>query len=157
MPNSVWTSDRLVYRAFTKADEEYLISNFQDAEAWVNRVPILPRPPGPREVEGFFKRGLDNLLSVVVCLPGPPTEGGKPTTIPIGFLGLFGIEPNMMQHRSTGIGLSIDAEYRGKGYGSEAIQWAIYWGFRRAGLHRIEIGAYEFNVGAVCDSCREQK
>jgi RimJ/RimL family protein N-acetyltransferase len=40
-------------------------------------------------------------------------------------------------------------EYQGKGYGSEAISWALDYAFRRAGLHRVKIAAFEYNAGAV--------
>ena len=36
-----------------------------------------------------------------------------------------------------------------KGYGSEAINWALDWGFKQAGLHRIGIDAFSYNHGAT--------
>lgn len=53
-----------------------------------------------------------------------------------------------MHHRRTEIGINITKPYRGSGYGTEAINWALDWGFRHAGLHRIGIGAFEYNEGA---------
>ena len=40
-------------------------------------------------------------------------------------------------------------EHQGKGYGSEAVQWALGWGFDMAGLHRIGIEAFSYNEGAM--------
>lgn len=39
--------------------------------------------------------------------------------------------------------------YQGKGYGSEAIKWGLNYAFKRAGLHKVRIRAFEWNEGAV--------
>ncbi len=39
--------------------------------------------------------------------------------------------------------------YQGQGYGSEAIKWALRFGFRHCNLHRIEIGGFGYNTGAL--------
>lgn len=39
--------------------------------------------------------------------------------------------------------------YQGKGYGSEAIRWGLNHAFKRAGLHKVRIRAFEWNDGAV--------
>ena len=46
------------------------------------------------------------------------------------------------------IGVNILAEYQSQGYGTEAIEWVLQWGFEMAGLHRIEIGCFGWNDGA---------
>ena len=51
-------------------------------------------------------------------------------------------------HRRSNIGINIAAAYRSKGYGGEAINWALNWGFRRAGLHRIGLGYVSWNAEA---------
>lgn len=148
MPNSVWSSDRLVYRSYSRpADDAFLLESFLDPDAWMNRVPSLPSPTGMREVEALGTRTQSNLLAAIICLP-TKGEDGKQTLTPIGFVGLFAIDPRMMHHRDTGLGINIDYAHRGKGYGTEAIRWAIYWAFRHAGMHRIEMTAYEWNTGA---------
>lgn len=38
--------------------------------------------------------------------------------------------------------------YQNKGYGSEAIQWVLWWAFQQGGLHRISIGCFSYNDGA---------
>ncbi|KAF2993211.1 hypothetical protein E8E13_000483 [Curvularia kusanoi] len=57
--------------------------------------------------------------------------------------------PAMAHHRSTSIGLTILPGYQGRGYGREAIEWALDYAFRRAGLHRVEIRAFGWNEGAT--------
>lgn len=117
------------------------------------------------------------VMSALICLPGPPPPGHpsaapsppsnanpdqkgdapppppRPiavrTTTPIGYvcLGMQGDE-KWQQHRHAEIGITIHRDYQGKGYGSEAIEWALRWGFQRANLHRISIGHFAYNEGA---------
>ena len=59
-----------------------------------------------------------------------------------------GLEADQKHHRSTSIGLNLLPAYQGKGYGSEAIRWALEWAFEEAGMHRVAIQAFEYNEGA---------
>ena len=45
--------------------------------------------------------------------------------------------------------MDIQSEYQGKGYGTEAIQWALNWAFQMAGLHRVNVACFEYNPGAA--------
>jgi hypothetical protein len=86
--------------------------------------------------------------SPIPLLTNPPTE----VLIPIGDLHLsspFDSNPQKSHHRTAEIGISIHPDYQNRGYGSEAIQWCLEWAFQRANLHRVEIGAFEWNTGAV--------
>jgi len=44
--------------------------------------------------------------------------------------------------------VQICREEQGKGYGTEAIKWALEWGFLVGGLHKVNIGCFSFNKGA---------
>lgn len=67
----------------------------------------------------------------------------------IGEIHLSKLPANAVHHRSTEIGVDILPGFQGKGYGREAIEWALDYAFRRAGLHRVRIRAFEWNTGAV--------
>lgn len=54
-----------------------------------------------------------------------------------------------MHHRNASIAIGILRSYQGKGYGGEAIRWVLEWAFRYAGLHKVKIGAFEYNPGAI--------
>lgn len=54
-----------------------------------------------------------------------------------------------MQNRGAKMGISIRPEDQGKGYGSEAIQWALEWAFVHAGLHRVALTVAEWNGRAI--------
>ena len=47
------------------------------------------------------------------------------------------------------IGLSLAEEFRGQGYGGEAINWVLDWAFQHAGLHRIGLSAFSYNHNAL--------
>jgi RimJ/RimL family protein N-acetyltransferase len=93
------------------------------------------------------------ILSVLACLPISTGIATEPHTVaetkPIGLLILREVEPDQPIHRNTAIGIQIDSKYQGQGYGSEAIGWILRWGFKTAGLHRIEITVDSFNNGAL--------
>lgn len=51
-------------------------------------------------------------------------------------------------NRSASIGMTIDShQYRGSGYGTEAGQALLDYGFNRLGLARIEAETMEYNIG----------
>lgn len=67
----------------------------------------------------------------------------------IGEIHLSKLPPGTAHHRWTEIGIDILPSFQGNGYGREAIEWALDYAFRRAGLHRVRIRAFEWNVGAL--------
>ena len=81
----------------------------------------------------------------MICLPSD-AEGGKAT--PIGHLKLITKAPWLEEWRSTTLGITLAAQYQDKGYGSEAINWALDWAFNYGGLRRVEIGSVSFNERA---------
>ncbi|KAK0614244.1 acyl-CoA N-acyltransferase, partial [Immersiella caudata] len=69
---------------------------------------------------------------------------------PIGFLVLWyrrGVESAF--HRTAEMGLVFGSGYRGNGYGTEAINWLLDWGFMRAGLHLIGLQAFGYNPDVI--------
>ncbi|KAJ8117426.1 hypothetical protein OPT61_g1364 [Boeremia exigua] len=67
----------------------------------------------------------------------------------IGEIHLSKLPPDATHHRWTEIGIDILPSFQGQGYGREAIEWALDYSFRRSGLHRVRIRAFEWNEGAV--------
>ena len=149
-----WHSERLIYRAVEPEDEPFLTTLSSDAEAFMNAAPFLPVPRSKKS-STQYREVLENmLLSAIMCLPAPTTNTGtnddattKP--IPIGVVHLAAVDPRTIQHRRSEIGLNIVRRYQGQGFGTEAIKWALHWGFHYAGLHRIEISAFGYNKGAL--------
>lgn len=148
MANSVaklFHSTRLIYRAIEDEDEAFLHSIQSDVEALANSSSSLPVP----ETRASSKKWMDylrerTLIAVIICLPTPEGDNKSPT--PIGVITLTKPDGH---HRSSYISVDIKDGFRAKGYGSEAIRWALDWGFRMAGLHRIGIETYSWNEGAT--------
>ena len=135
-------------------DEPFLNTTSSDAEAYMNAAPHLPVPQGKKSSTRFREFLEKCQLSAIICLP-PPANGtganddtnSKP--IQIGVLHLSPPSPTMVHHRREEFGLNLIKQYRGQGYGSEAIQWVLHWCFNYAGLHKVGCGAFAFNTGAV--------
>ncbi|KAH8651175.1 acyl-CoA N-acyltransferase [Xylariales sp. PMI_506] len=82
----------------------------------------------------------------------PIVNSGTVAPTPIGFVALFdpsGNLNNAYQHRVAMLGICIAAAHRGKGYGTEMVNWAVDWGFRRGNLHRIHLGVWSYNHNAI--------
>jgi hypothetical protein len=97
----------------------------------------------PVDVDMFLRQLQECLLGVLVCLP---ESSGSLTTKAIGYLSLK--STSQPHHRNSTMSIQICPEEQRKGYGSEAIKWALEWGFMAAGLHRMRIGCFSFNEGA---------
>jgi RimJ/RimL family protein N-acetyltransferase len=53
-------------------------------------------------------------------------------------------------HQSAWVGIGIgEPDYRGKGYGTDAMRVLVGYGFRELGLHRIQLGVFGFNTRAI--------
>ena len=169
-----WRSERLIYRAIEDDDEAFMHkSTTSDIDSWLNAAPFLPAPQGKKDAKDSIAFFRSRILSAIICLPAPEpsqsnesnaqsteppngtttetkdSEKKEPQPIPIGFLHLGEHNPKQFHYRRTEIGINIISTHQGQGYGSEAIKWALNWGFHYAGLHKIEIGAFSHNERAV--------
>lgn len=53
--------------------------------------------------------------------------------------------------RSAWVGIGIgDADYRGKGYGTEAMQLILEYAFQELNLNRVNLNVFAFNKRAIC-------
>lgn len=127
------------------------------------------RPQSRHLTDPHFDQLKKAMLAVVVCITGGELSGVQqihnseemgsslPTSsvtkdagiqevsVPIGFLILTAAEPEQYQHRHTTLGIFIIDTYQGNGYGPEAVDWALDWAFRFAGMHRVGLGCYGYN------------
>ena len=146
-------SSRLIYRAIeSPEDDAFFHSISQDPQAFANSNPALLKPVSKKASEESRKDYAEkSLLGVLICLPTPSTsteDSSSSEAIPIGSISLTGHRSGQEHHRRSNIGVNVIAAYQGQGYGSEAIEWALSWGFLCAGLHRIGIGCFSYNEGA---------
>jgi RimJ/RimL family protein N-acetyltransferase len=103
----------------------------------------MAKPRSKKSTDSYRKWLVEEtLLGAIVSLK--PEDGAE--AVPIGTVSLE--QQWTPHHRTAVMGISIGNEFRGKGYGGEAIIWAVEWGFKAVGLHRIEIGHFSWNEGA---------
>jgi RimJ/RimL family protein N-acetyltransferase len=158
MAANIFRSERLVYRAIEDTDEDkaFIKALKSDTLGWYRYSSQLPKPPTKKAVDNYTEQiRSDEFLGVLACLPVTPKVNGtegvddeSEALEPIGVVDLHRISPASMHHRCSDIGIIIASKYRGQGYGSEAIEWVLEWGFQMAGFHRVGICTYSYNVGA---------
>ncbi|KAG8164587.1 hypothetical protein KVR01_004862 [Diaporthe batatas] len=156
--SNMFRSERLIYRAIEDNDEDlnFLHSIALDAEGFANSNTLALAPPNKEATKKWKKYLGTCILAVIICLPAGetkdetsarPTEQAGPT--PIGQISLCGSsDMSTAQHRNAHIGIDILPPYQRRGYGGEAINWAVEWGFQAYGLHRISIESFSHNEGA---------
>lgn len=162
-----FVSERLLYRAVEDSDEDKAffqneLSNDPTTQALVS--PALQRPASKKNIESFIKDMEDSMLGVIICLRPEiskeslslksdtqgSTQALKETKpVPVGYLIISNWGSAYNRHRRALLGISLREESRGKGYGPEAINWALDWAFQCAGLHKVSLGCFAFNHNAL--------
>lgn len=144
-------SERLLFRAIkdTPEDNAFVHSVQADPVAYALSNASLLRPETTK-ASAQWKTHLSEkcLIAVIICI-APPTSSPEETPLPIGIISLTSMRPGLEHHRNSSIAVDIIAAYQGKGYGGEAINWILNWGFQVAGLHRLGIECFSYNATAV--------
>ncbi|KAF2486474.1 acyl-CoA N-acyltransferase [Neohortaea acidophila] len=151
-----WVSERLTYRALEEEDQAFILDKLLvDAGTRLNLLPSLPVPPGKKQGKKLWEHFNNNtLMTAIVCkpLPGAATssfdEKQRPTPIGVVCLLSSAERENAHHHRAT-LGIIIAPDYQSQGYGSEAINWALDFGFIYANLHRIGLNVWSYNERAM--------
>lgn len=155
---NIWRSQRLIFRPAETSDEQFLATiNSYNSDSFQNATHYLPVPQGKAGAANYCKFLQGALLGCIVCIPGPAktdaaiTDGVQAVSepIPIGTIALLDSDHRRSHHRNTSVAVSIAHPYQKQGYGAEAILWAIEWAFQHANMHRVSIGAFAYNEGAV--------
>lgn len=146
MGENLWKTHRLVFRACEVSDENFLTQLNENSLNLLNAAFFLPLPQNAKKITSFREYLEKALVGVLICLPNEKWDGNdKPK--PIGAMTLSQ-DATRSHHRNAGIGINILPEYQGQGYGGEAIKWALQYAFMTIGLHRVEIGSFEYNAAA---------
>ncbi|KAK2669370.1 hypothetical protein RAB80_014896 [Fusarium oxysporum f. sp. vasinfectum] len=121
---NAYKSNRLEYIRADKTDgnlQKVALTILQDPVIQALSAPTMLLPKGPKEVDSYIDSVVNSLLGVAI----------------------------FAHHRTAEIGISLIKEHQGKGYGREAINWMVDWGFRHAGLHTIGITTTNYNPRGV--------
>ena len=116
-------------------------------QRWINDFAVMRtrgRPPGPVTLEAQqqeFERLATSDRSTFF------TVYDRATWTPIGDTGLMGID---YRNRLAGFAITIaEAEYRGRGYGTETTRLMLDYAFTALGLHSVQLNVYEFNLAGI--------
>ncbi|KAH7383798.1 acyl-CoA N-acyltransferase [Pyrenochaeta sp. MPI-SDFR-AT-0127] len=167
---SPFSSTRLIYRAVRQPEDLAVFKAINDDQiGYQNSNASNIKLAGDADAEKFMKATAEeSLLGAIIWLP-LATNGDNSKEkidseikkmrdagavaeswgVAIGELHLSMLPPHLTHHRHTELGIDILPAFQGRGYGAEAITWALDYAFRRAGLHRVRIRAFEWNVGAI--------
>jgi RimJ/RimL family protein N-acetyltransferase len=126
--------------ADAKRDAELIAKGSRDAEYSRLLDSDPARPVAAKVLEAELEEELeekDSITFVVYTLDGDKA---------IGFVGLGGISWN---NGDAWVGIGIwDPEYRGKGYGTDAMRLMLRYAFTELNLHRVTLGVFEYNPRA---------
>ncbi len=163
---NAWRSANLVYRGIEDDAEDkeqlWLISD-GDPPAIAMQSMRYVAPTSKANMGQLVPMSKDLMLRVFICLPlsnhesqeeGDKTDGKEKDKKqkrpkPVGMLLMWPSFKPFTHHRSGTLGIGLAPEHRGKGYGREALNWAIDWGFNHAGLHRVALSTFEYNERAI--------
>ncbi|KAJ2992554.1 hypothetical protein NUW58_g2122 [Xylaria curta] len=142
---SAFHSERLTYRAIedNEADKNFVFTHLSDPVTYALANPSIHRPVSRKTSDDKTVSGINgSLLAVMICLTGDSPASSEP----IG--GLWITEAQFYQQRGL-LGIRISTAHQNKGYGFEAVNWAMDWSFRWGGLHSLALGASLYNERAV--------
>jgi RimJ/RimL family protein N-acetyltransferase len=115
---------------------------------WINDFAVLrtlhiPRPCTFEEVMAIHEEEVaEERKRRVVYF----TVYDRETLLPIGRTDLGDIN---YRDRRAGFGIEIgEADYRGRGYGTEAVRLTLDYAFTALGLHNISLETWEYNLAA---------
>lgn len=142
--NNMFKSERLIYKAFedTPQVHDFMMDLYSDPSVkGLSEFGAL-KPVSKKDIDKLINFLIEKtLLAVLICLPSTSPES-KQTVI-----GYIAVKDKW--NKVGELGLCLSQSYQNKGYGREAINWAIDWAFLWGGVHRLGIEAMAFNERAL--------
>lgn len=167
--DQLFRSKRLIFRALENSPEHTAFIRdvmADDPETYAQSTNRLLVPLTADDVENDVEGLAKCLLAAVICLvPEQDTEesedegrghspseaGGSTARHGLTAVGWLTLDCHALtrHHRSCTLGIMIASAHQGEGYGTEAINWALDWAFRVAGMHAVRLSCFSFNERAV--------
>lgn len=175
---TLFQTERLVFRHVSDEADRDFIHDYLHSDPVNNVFsgPGLLRPSSVRDADEVVSLLKSSILGVMICLPPVEAETAaaengtekaaatrrhlRPEDLTtIGYVSITDADGIPMQGDgalasggnfagTADLAISIAEAHQGKGYGPEAINWAVDWAFRFARVHRISLHAVEFNERA---------
>jgi RimJ/RimL family protein N-acetyltransferase len=135
---------RVRLRPVEKDDLPRFVKWFGDPELRSYLAAHLPL--GQVQEERWFERNLGQGSEQTWAIEAEPADAVGPW-VHIGSCGYHEVE---WRHRVGTVGILIGArDYWGKGYGTDAMQTLVAWGFYTLNLNRVQLHVYSDNERAI--------
>jgi len=134
-----YAGERIYFRPLEVGDVDHLVRWLNDERNWstLGRSNPINRLREREYIEELYKSSSDVALGIAL----------QETDALIGCVGFHAICP---QARRATFGVLIgDCEVQGSGFGSEATQLAVRYGFEELNLNRIELSVFAHNERGV--------
>ena len=136
MPDAVFLpGDRVDLRPIEEDDLEFLQREINDPRVW--RAIGGSRPINRAQEREFFEDVVCDDDSVNLLIVADST--------PVGTIGFNSID---WEPQRAEIGYWIAPEHHRRGYGTDATERVVRYGFDQLGLHKIEARVFEFNAAS---------
>lgn len=133
--------DRVLLRPLHEDDLATLTGWWADPElALLQQDVVQPRPDAP--VEEMFRGWSSNSQPGSAGFSVAALDSGEL----LGHTALYGASA---RNRSATLAIIIGPEHTGRGYGSDAVEVLVRYGFDEMGLHRIELRTRAYNSRAL--------
>lgn len=134
----MFETNRLLLRAFRSSDADIMLKFQNDVEVQANTTfeAVVPRTEKWKE-ENPYKWAEEPGLFVVLTMK----ETGE-------MIGSMSLRTGVPKNRDATLGIALGREFMGRGYGTEAMKWAVGYGFKELGLHRVQLTVNETNERA---------
>lgn len=139
----MFTTERLTLRGYRDSDAEHFMSLASDVRTLPGVTCAYISPPTSKHIEkirGWVESSLTTWIIETRSFVDVKSE----------WVGAIFINPgeNLPKNREGKIGIHLLYEQCGKGYGTEAMEFAIDHAFRWLGLHRLTLDVFEHNERA---------
>ncbi|KAH8998699.1 acyl-CoA N-acyltransferase [Lactarius akahatsu] len=134
----MFETHRLVLRAFRPSDADIMLEFMNDVEVQSQTTLDAVVPRTEKWKENPQKWAETPGLYVVVELK----ETGE-------MMGSLSLNTGVPKNRDATFGIALGRKFMGKGYGTEAMKWAVGYGFKELGLHRVQLTVHETNERAI--------
>ncbi|KAG5642148.1 hypothetical protein DXG03_003552 [Asterophora parasitica] len=134
----MFTTDRLVLRAYTTADLPSIlaIANNPLVQRTLIDEHVVPR--SERFAIKLEEIANEALLYVVLEAVGSPGI----------VIGAASLAVGSVKNRDVNLGIGLIPDVWNKGYGAEATRFLVDYAFKDLGVHRVSLGVLENNQGA---------
>ncbi|WP_436902711.1 GNAT family N-acetyltransferase [Halovenus halobia] len=122
--------ETVTLRPVEREDLEFFRAQKNDRRVW---QPLgWPRPENSTQLETFFEETIcdDDGVHLLIAVDGEP----------VGHVSF-----QTLDSHSAELGYWIAPAKQGNGYGADAVETLVEYGFEQRGLHRVEAGVFESN------------